>query len=477
MVTALLGGALGLAVAEAGVDLFSQIRIPSALPISIEFRLDPRVLLFSFFTAVVSAILFGLVPALRTTNPDLVPALKSGKAEGGKHHWFLGRNALVIAQVAISLVLMVFATQAYRGAGIVLSSPVGFRTDHLLIANFDPSLARYTPVQTEDFYRRLLERARSLTGVKSAALAQDVPFGANGGGSRIVPEGVQLPPGTEATLVLSIIVSDGYFETMGVPIIEGRGFRVTDKSNFPTVAVVNEEYARKYYPGQSVIGKRFRLTGAGGGMVEIVGVAKQSKYSFIVEPRIEFVYLSAFQNPRPSMTLLLETTGRPSDMAGPLRNMVRSLDAGQPVFGIRTMEEYFDLRAKKLLTVLLQMMLGMGLLGFLLALVGLYGLMTYFVGLRQRDIGIRMAIGADPRGVLRMVLKQGMLLAGTGVGIGLLLSLLAGKPTTALIESQGFNIPLLVLVCLGLVAAAGFGAYIPARRASLLDPNVVLRQE
>ncbi|HEV3332930.1 MAG TPA: ABC transporter permease [Bryobacteraceae bacterium] len=479
LVIALLGGALGLVVAEAGVDVFSQIRIPSALPIVLEFRLDPRVLLFSLFAAVASALLFGLAPALRTTNPELVPALKTGKAEGGKRRRFLGRNALVIAQVAISVVLLVFATQAYRGAAIVLSSPVGFRTDHLLIANFDPGLARYAPAQGQDFYKRLLERARGLSGVKSAALAQDVPMGVNGGGARIVPEGVQ--PGTETVLALSSAVSEGYFETFGIPIIEGRGFIATDRVDSPRVAVVNEQYARKYYPKQSAIGKRFRLNGATGPQIEIVGVAKQSKYAFIVEPTIEFVYLPYVQNPELTtingMTLLLETAGPPGEMAGPLRDMVRSLDAGQPVFGIRTMEEYFDVRAKKLLNVLLEMMLGMGLLGLALALVGLYGLMTYSVGLRQREIGIRMAIGADASSVLRMVLRQGLVLAAAGVAIGVLLSLLAGKPTTAIIGSAGFDLPLLTLVCFGLLAAAGLGAYIPARRASRLDPNLVLRQE
>jgi predicted permease len=477
LVIALLGGAVGLVVAEAGVDLFSQIRIPSAIPVVLTFKLDPRVLLFALFISVASAILFGLAPALRTTNPDLVPALKSGKADGGKRRRFLGRNALVIAQVAGSLVLLVFATQAYRGAAIILAAPVGFRTDHILMASFDPTLSRYKADQTADFYKRLLERARGLSGVKSAALAQDVPMGVNGGGSRIVPEGVQLTPGTEAVILLSDCVSDGYFETMGVPIIEGRGFRDTDRADSPRVAVVNEQYVRKYYPKQSVIGKRFKLTGPGGGTVEIVGVAKQSKYSFIVEPTLEFVYLPMSQNPRPAMTLLLETAGRPSDLSGPLRNMVRSLDAGQPVFGIRTIEEFFDQRARKLLGVLLQVILAMGLLGLVLALVGLYGLMTYTVGLRQREIGIRLAIGANQGSVLRMVLKHGTILAAIGVAIGLLLSVIAGKPTAAILGSAGFNLPLLVLVAVALLAAAGFGAYIPARRASLLDPNVVLRQE
>jgi len=479
LVIAILGGAAGLIVAEAGVDLFSQIRFPSALPIVIDFRLDSRVLLFSLFTAMASAVLFGLMPALKSTSPDLVSALKTGRAEGGKRRRFLGRNALVIAQVAVSLVLMVFATQAYRGAAILLASPVGFRTDHILIANFDPTLARYTDSQTQEFYTKLLDQVRRLNGVKSASLANDVPFGANGDASRVAPEGAQLPAGSEAALVLSSTVTDGYFDAMGIPIVEGRAIEKTDRADSLRVAVVNEHFARHYYPKQSAVGKRFRLNGRTGAMVEIVGVAKQSKYAFVVEPKIEYLYLPLAQHPIPGggMALLIETTGPPADMAAPLRTLVRSLDAGMPVFGVLTMEDYFDQRARRLVNVLLEVMLGMGLLGLALALIGLYGLMTYSVGLRQREIGIRMAVGADQSSVLRMVLRQGMRLAVTGVVIGLLLSLLAGKPTNAVIGSAGFNLPLLALVALALIGMAALGAYIPARRASRLDPNSVLRQE
>ena len=478
LVIAVLGGAAGLFLAQAGVDFFSHLRIPSAVPIVVDVKLDTRVLLFALLASVASALIFGLAPALRTTNPELAPALKAGKGEDGKRRRLFGRNGLVVAQVAGSLVLLVFATQAYRGAAATLSAPVGFRTDHLLVASFDPSLARYTLDETREFYKKLLERARAVPGVQSAALAQAVPMSPTGGGaSRIVPENVPLPPGADAILVASNNVSDGYFEAMGVPIIEGRGFRATDGPGTPRVAIVNELFAQKYYPKQSAIGKRLRVTGPDGGMVEIVGVAKRSKYFFIVEPGIEYLYLPATQTPPTGMTLLLQSAGPPADMAAPLRDMVRSMDPSQPVFGVSTMSEFFDQRAKNMLNMLIRIQAGLGLLGLVLALVGLYGLMTYSVGLRQREIGIRMAIGAEPSGVLKMVLKQGMLLAGVGIVIGVVLSVVAGKPFTALLETNGFNLPLLALVAAGLLAAAAFGAFIPARRASLLDPNKVLRQD
>jgi predicted permease len=478
LVISVLGGGLGMFVAQAGVDLFSQIRVPSDIPLQFDLKLDPRVLLFAFSASVLSALLFGVAPALQSTNPSLVPALKSGRAEGHRPGRIFGRNALVAGQVAASLLLLVFATQAYRGALIVLSSPMGLRTDHLLLASFNPNLARYSPAQTERFYKRLLEKARSLSGVRSAALTQAVPFlPGTIGSDRVVPEGFQLPPGTEAVNPLSSRVTDGYFSAMGVPLLEGREFQVTDRADTKRVAIVNELFAHKYYTHGSAVGKRFQLLGPGKPMVEIVGVARQSKYTFPVEPPTEYIYLPFSQNPQPGMTLLLETNGPSGEMGGPLRGMVRSLDPGQPVISMRTIEEIFDQRARGTLRVLIEAIGGLGLLGLSLALVGLYGLMTYSVGLRQREIGIRMAIGAAPTGVLKMVLKQGLVLAGVGVVIGLAVSLAAGKPATTIIGTSYFYMPLLATVVIALMGVAALGAYVPARRASLLDPNIVLRQE
>jgi hypothetical protein len=196
-----------------------------------------------------------------------------------------------------------------------------------------------------------------------------------------------------------------------------------------------------------------------------------------VEPPTEYIYFPLSQSPQSGMTLLLETNGPSGEFGGPLREMVRSLDPGQPIISMRTIEEIYDQRARGTLRVLIEAIGGLGLLGLALALVGLYGLMTYSVGLRQREIGIRMAIGADPAGVLKMVLKQGLTLAGAGVMIGLAISLLAGKPATSMIGASYFYLPLLAAVVIALMAVAGLGAYVPARRASLLDPNIVLRQE
>jgi predicted permease len=477
LVIALLGGGLGLVVAQAGADLFGQIRIPSDIPILIDFHLDTRILLFTVFVSLASVILFGLLPALRSTNPALTPALKSGRSDDGRKGRFLGRNALVVGQVAGSLLLLVFASQAYRGAAIVLSSPAGFRTDHILTASFDPSLVRNTPAQSRDFYRQLLDKARGLTGVKEAALTAAVPLLPGGDQTRVIPEGVQLPPGTEAVSVMSDTVTEDYFRAWDIPIVEGRAFGTTDRAETPRVAIVNELFAHKYYPKGSAVGKRVRLDGPNGPVIQIVGVAKRSKYFFPVEPPIEYIYQPLEQNPKTSLTLALHTSIAPGELAAPLRQLVRSLDAGQPIISVRSMDELFDQRARGTLGVLIGAIAGLGVLGLVLALVGLYGLMTYSVGLRQHEIGIRMAIGADPKEVLRMVLNQGMKMAGAGVAVGLVLWLLASRPVLTLVQASSFSWALLAVVAAGLLGAGALGAYIPARRASKLDPNVVLRQE
>jgi predicted permease len=477
VVIAILGGGLGLLLAQAGAHRASQIRVPIDVPLMIDIKINPEVLLFALLVSVASAVLFGLAPALQSTRADLVPALKAGGVAPGKRGRFLGRNALVVAQVAGSLVLLVLATQAYRGARIIVSSPPGFRTDHILMASLNPALARDSTEQTQEFYRRLQEQARTLLGVKSAALAQAMPMVPASPAIRVIPEGVPLPAGTEAVNVFMNTVSDGYFRTLGVPLVEGREFEATDRADSARVVIINELFAHKYYPHQDALAKRLRLYGTDGPFAEIVGVAKQGKYVFPVEPPMDYLYLPLAQNSPPAMTLLLETEGPSAGLSGPLRDLVRSLDSRQPIYGVRTMEEFYDVRAHKTLGMVTDAMAEMGILGLVLAMVGLYGLITYSVSLWQREIGIRMAVGADPASVVRMVLKQGMILAGSGVVIGLSLSLAAAKPIAALVQGHGFNLPLVALVTLALLAMAALGAYIPARRASRVDPNTVLRQE
>jgi macrolide transport system ATP-binding/permease protein len=477
LVIAVLGGALGLVLAQAGIESFSHFKIPSDIPLSIDAKLDLRVLLYTLFASLASAILFGLAPALQATRAGLAPALKSGAEGAGKRRRFLGRNTLVIAQVAGSLLLLVCATQLFRGASLLLSGPLGFRSDHLLMANFDPSLVRYTEAQTQAFYKRLAEQTRALPGVKSAALARLPPLTNYPIFEPVIPEGFQLPPGQESIAVPANIVSEGYFETLNVPILQGRDFKVTDDADSPRVAIASQQFARKFFPNADPIGKRFRLWRESGPLVEIVGLARQSAYYFPSEPPQEILYLPLAQNPQTQMMLLAQSQGDAAVLAAPLRQLVRSLDADQPIYNVRTIEEYFDMRVRKFFSWLTEAIGALGFLGLALAMVGLYGLMTYSVSRRMREIGIRMALGADRVNVIKMVLKQGLALAGIGVGIGILLCLLFGRALTAALPLPSFNLTMLALVYLALLGVATLGAYVPARRASSVDPMTVLRQE
>jgi putative ABC transport system permease protein len=391
----------------------------------------------------------------------------------------------VIAQVAGSLLLLVFATQIFRGASVLLSAPLGFRSSDVLTAGFNPTLARDSAEQTKEFYRQLLDQARTLAGVRSAALSAAIPMiqtaaqsqFADLGSTRVIPEGVQLPSGVEAISLLSNVVSEGYFRTMGVPIVQGRDFLSSDRADTPRVVIVNEQFVRNYYPNQEAIGKHLRLNGPGSLFAEVVGVAKQSTYLNPIEAPQAYLYLPLAQNPKAALTLMLETEGPPAEEAGLLRDLVRRLDPNQPIFAVRTMQDVYDLTVKQRMDIIREIIGSLGFLGLVLALVGLYGLMSYSVSLRHHEIGIRMAIGADPAAVVKMVLRQGMVLAASGAAIGLVLSLAMSKLTAALPGGHAFDLPLIAPVLVALLAMAALGVYLPARRASQVDPITVLRQE
>lgn len=477
LVMALAAAGAGILIAQFSVDLFSPIKVPSDIPITIEARIDTRAMLYAIFAAVSAAVLSGLLPALRATRAGIAGDLKAGGGATGPRRRFLGRNALVVAQVAGSLLLLVCASQVYRGVNYMLAAPPGFRSQNMLMASFDPSLARYTEDKAQQFYKRLVENARQIPGVASAALAGAVPM-ANSSDSRlIVPEGFQMPPGKDALGVSVNVVTEDYFTTAGIPIIRGRAFRETDDREAPLVAVVNEAFAAHYYPGQDAVGKRFRLNGPQGPWVEIVGIAKMSKYYTLAEPPQDFFYLPLAQNPRMPMTLMLSTAGASASVTQPLLNLVRELDADQPVFSIRTMEEYFDQRATMIFRMFIGMLGGMGLLALALALSGLYAVMAWSVARRRREIGIRMAVGADRACVLRMVLRQGLTLSVVGSAAGLVLAIAFGRVVMANVGLPSYNVPTLVGVVVALIAITLLGAYVPARRAAQLDPVSVLKHE
>jgi predicted permease len=478
LVIAVMGGALGVGVGYGSMRLFRLIQLPTDLPIQLSFQLDRRVLLFSLIVSLASAVLFSLVPAFHATRTDLTTVMKAtDSVSAGRRRW--GRSLLVGGQVAVSVVVLVVATAMYRNFREQLMGGPGFKTDHLVMMSFDPSLVRYSEPQARKFFEQLAERARAVPGVKSATLSSSVPMSNDSiGATTIVPEGFQFPVGKDSVTVISSMIDEHYFDTMGLTLLGGRAFTANDGADAPRVAVVNEQLAQHYWPGRDPLGKRFRVDNARGPWVEIVGLAKNSKYIFIAEPPTECVYLPYRQKPQRSMTLLAESIADSASLVAPLREMVRGLDANQPIYNVRTMEAFYRMRTINIVNMILGMVGSMGMMGLVLALVGLYGLVAYAASRRTKEIGIRMAIGADRAAVLRMVLKHGVALAVAGLGIGLVASDGARRLMQAGFTGDVERDPVaLVLVALAVLAVTFFAAYIPARRASRINPMSALRYE
>lgn len=343
---------------------------------------------------------------------------------------------------------------------------------------FDPSLVHYSEGETRRFFLQLAERARSVPGVKSLALASSVTMANNVNTANVVPEGYQLPVGKENLTLFSARVDEQYFTTIGIPIVRGRGFREEDSTDAPRVAVVNEQFAQHYWPNQDPIGRRFQLRERGASSwIAIVGVAKTTKYLWLGEPPTEFVYLPYRQHPQSEMVLLTESAGDPSSLVAPLRNVVQGLDRTQPIFNVRTMDEFYQMRTITIFNVINGTVGAMGLMGLGLAIVGLYGLVAYATSRRTKEIGIRMAIGAGRPAVLWMVLRQGLVLAVAGLVIGLLTGVAVDRLLQAAFPSgdNSFDPIAAALVAPIALAATFIAAYLPARRAARLDPMKALR--
>ena len=480
LLIAIAGGVLGLGVGYAGMTLFRQIELPTDLPITISFQMDRRALLFSLAVAVVSAVLFGLVPAIQATRTDLTAVMKASDsvAPGRRRRW--GRAVLVGGQVAISVVLLVVALFMYRGFRQQIRNGPGYRTDHLLMMSFDTSLVRYTEAQSRQFFEQVAERSRAVPGVKAVTMTTSVPMANDSiGFETVVPEGFQFPPGKDNATVLAARVDEYYFDTMGLTILRGRNFSVDDSFDAPRVAIVNEQFARHYWPHRDPIGQRLRAGNDDKTWVQVVGLAKTSKYIFIAEAPSEFVYFPHRQKHLRETIMIAQSAGDPSALTTPLRDVVHSLDPNLPIYNVRTMGELYRMRAISIFNVLIGTVAAMGVMGLGLSIVGLYGLVAYAASRRTREIGIRMAIGADRRTVSLMVLRQGIVLAVVGLVLGLAASVGAGELLRAAFptgENQRDSVALLIVIPI-VLAVTFVAAYLPARRASHVNPMQALRHD
>ncbi len=476
-VIALLGGMAGIVFGYGGIAFLGRYEIPTDMPMKLSVKLDERVFMFSLAVSLLSALLCGLTPALQAARTNLTSALKNTVSDvrGRRRLW--GRNMLVVFQVAASLALLTAALQMVRTFQTKLGQGAGFRTDHILALNFNPQLVRYSSAQTQNFYQTLVRSARTLPGVQSVALCGTLPMDQNMDAVGVAPEGFQMPPGRETFAIDMAAVDENYFATFAVQLIRGRGFLPTDSATSTKVAVVNEEFAKHYWPASDALGKRFRIDNGHGPEVEIVGITKTVKYEWIGEPPTQFVYLPFAQHPRDEMTLLVQSTGPSASVADEVRQLVRTIDSGQPIYNVRTIEQYYQKRVVAAPVMISQLVSTLGLIGFALALAGLYGVMTYATNRRTREIGIRMAIGADSSNVLGMVLRQAVVIVASGIGLGLLLALVAERGLNAFFETSGTDVTAYALVLPAMLAIAMLAASIPARRAARIDPSRALRYE
>jgi predicted permease len=474
---ALLGGAAGLLIAIWTARLIVTFKPPLPIPINLDVPLDWRVLAFTLGIALLTGILCGLAPALQSTRPGVVTALKDEEAGLMRRHRKLGlRNLLVVAQVATSALLLVGAGLFLRSLGNAQSIDPGFQLRNGIAVQFALELGgTYDETRGRAFYERLLERVRALPGVRSASLAEHLPLGMNIHISDIEIEGRPKPrKGEELTTDRSGVVP-GYFSTLGIPLVAGRDFNAGDRPGAQRVVIVNQTAARRYWPGEDPLGKRLRF--GEGEWLTVVGVAKDGKYRTLGEEQRPFVYPNNLQQYSAFMTLVVATGGSEQAMLEQVRREIDKLDPNVPIFSISTFSKHLSIMLfpARLGAALLA---AFGTLGLLLAGIGLYGVVAASVARRTREVGIRMSLGAQRWDVLSLVVREGMTLTGIGLALGLGLALLASQLLRNLLYGIGTYDPVTyVTVALVLGGIAFCANLVPAGRATRVEPVVAIKYE
>lgn len=481
LLLSLLGGALGLLLAFWVSDLMEGfIPVLEYNIVSDFFALDSRALIFTLVISLGTGLVFGLAPALQSSNPDVVPVLKGDPetAQRGKRRAFGLRNVLVVAQVALSLVVLVCGGLFIKSFRKAQTMDPGFDNRKGLIVWLSPQLIGYDDEQTRNFYRQVVERVTHLPGVEATALTRTLPLGdSSNSNGPILKEGETLPRGSAGRNIMTNVVGPGYFNAMQIPIIEGRDFDDRDQQKTQRVVIVNQRMAQMLWPGESAVGKRIFIGSDSRDGLEVVGVVKTGKYRALAEDPKPFFYYAMAQRRPATMAMVVRPSVDPTSLVGAIRSEVQALDRRVPVFSVKTMDEHktYALWAPNMAA---SFSLAFGVVAILLSAVGLYSVMAYVVSQRTREVGIRMALGANRSDVMKMITRQGMRLAAVGVGIGLLLSLaLAQVLSSLLIGVSGYDVTIFILVPTLLATVALVACYLPARRATKVDPLVALRYE
>jgi predicted permease len=480
MLLALAGGAAGCLLTVCVTSLLRSFPPPTPVPVEFIATVDGRVLGFTLAVSLLSGVLFGLAPAWQASKFDLVSMLKDdGRSGGGKVGRFRLRNLLVISQVAVSLIFLICAGLFTRSLQQANNIDPGFETERILNVSLDLESVRYDEARGRLFYRQLLDQIERIPGVQSATLARFVPAKREGAGwEEVAVEGYDAHGGDYPEIRLNM-VGPRYFETMGIPLLAGREFSNQDGKGAPLVVIVNETMARRFWPGQSPLGRRLRLRQSGnllGPYYEIVGMVKDSKYRSLNEDPRPFFYVSALQSYQQQAVLHVRTVGEPSLLRSAVRDSVTALDKGLMI-EVATMRE--NLAAAFLPARVGAVVLGLvGLFGLSLAVVGIYGVISYAVTQRMGEIGVRMALGAQSRDILRLMIGQGIKLTLIGVGLGAVLSLALSRFLSKMWVGVSAADPLTFLVVpLFLITVAYLACWIPARRATKVDPMIALRCE
>jgi putative ABC transport system permease protein len=476
---ALLGGAGGAFLGMWAGRLISSIRV-ATLPLRLDCSVDWRVFTYALASAVFAGIMVGSWPALRASRADLNSVLHEGAQgdSGGAGH-FRFRSVLVIAQVAGSLMLLIVAGLFVRSLERVERIDLGFDPGHLLNVTLDPNQIGYDQPGTNRFYRELEDRVRVLPGVQSASLASSVPMGNFPRKARVYIEGRPRAPGQPPPPVRFNSVDPSYFETLRVPLLRGRAFTESDNETAPGVAIINETMASRFWPKEDPIGKRLSIKDAAGPFMEVVGVAKDGKYQTVAEDSQLYFYVPLAQSNSSKRILQIRSVTPPESLIGPAKQVIRSLAPSLPIVDVQTMEQslegaygFFLFRFGASLAA------AMGVIGLMLAVVGVYGVVSFVASQRTHEIGIRMALGANPRDILNMVLRQGTRLVMAGVVMGMVAAWALARAMVHLLVGVSASDPVTYVSAAILLAAVALAAcYIPARRATKVDPMVALRYE
>jgi len=475
IVLSLSGGVAGLLFAFWLTNLMTGVKLPVTLPIKFDLSANGQVLVFTFALSFVTGMICGLMPALQASKPDLVFALKAeGKTLGRGYRKSRLLNLLVTAQAAICLILLVGAGLLVRSLQHNRAADPGFDPRNVLAVSLDLRSSGYDQNKGKEFFRHLVERVESLPGVRSASLVRLLPLSLAERWTRTVEvEGYAAQPNEDMSIAYNE-VGPGYLSTMGIPVVQGRDFTVLDKDKAPGAAIINETMGRLYWPGQDPVGKRVHT---GGQWLTVIGIAKDSSYYDVEEAPSAHLYLPFLQNYEPEMTVLARTETDPMDFVAAVREQIGLLDANLAIFNIKTLTEQVN-TALAGTEAVATLMGGVGLVALMLATVGIYGVVAYAVSQRTQEFGIRMALGAQPRDVLKLIMKGALATALVGSSIGLAGAFALARVMSSFLMGVSASDPaVFAAASMLIVGVLLLASYVPARRAVKVDPVVALRYE